>query len=152
MPALPDARHERFAQLVADKHMSNAEAYRRAVDKPELKPEVAASMADKWLKRIDISDRIAELRAQAEAAASLSREQLDRFLSKVITAQPCDAAPDNPHCELLAGGKIGFPSKLQAASQLAKMCGWQAPERHEIDHNFKEQQELVEVIAKLRGR
>ena len=23
---------------------------------------------------------------------------------------------------------------------LAKMCGWQAPERHEIDHNFKEQQ------------
>ena len=34
----------------------------------------------------------------------------------------------------------------------AKMCGWQAPERHEIDHNFKEQQELVEVIARLRGR
>ena len=28
--------------------MSNAEAYRRAVDKPEMKPEVAASMADKW--------------------------------------------------------------------------------------------------------
>ena len=26
------------------------------------------------------------------------------------------------------------------------------PERHEIDHNFKEQQELVEVIARLRGR
>ena len=28
----------------------------------------------------------------------------------------------------------------------------EAPERHEIDHNFKEQQELVEVIARLRGR
>jgi hypothetical protein len=37
MPALPDARHERFAQLVADKHMSNAEAYRRALDKLEMK-------------------------------------------------------------------------------------------------------------------
>ena len=35
---------------------------------------------------------------------------------------------------------------------LAKMCGWQAPERYEIDHNFKEQRELVEVIARLRGR
>jgi hypothetical protein len=133
MPALPDARHERFSQLVADKHMSNAEAYRRAVDKPEMKPDVAASMADKWLNRVDISDRIAELRAHAEAAARLSREQLVDFLSKVISARPCDAAPDNPHCELLAGGKIGFPSKLQAASQLARMCGWDAPQKVNIE-------------------
>ena len=66
-----------------------------------MKPEVAASMADKWLKRVDISDRIAELKAHAEAAASLSREQLVEFLSKVISATPCDAAPNNPNCELL---------------------------------------------------
>jgi hypothetical protein len=48
MPPLPDARHECFAQLVADKPMSNAEAYRRGVDKPGMKPEVAASMAASW--------------------------------------------------------------------------------------------------------
>ena len=52
----------------------------------------------------------------------------------------------------LAGGKIELPKQTAGATQLAKMCGWQAPERHEIDHNFKEQQELVEVIARLRGR
>src|SRR5262245_45072342 len=63
MPGLPDARHERFAQLVADKRTSNAEAYRIAIGKPEMAPKVAASMADKWLKRVDISDRIAELKA-----------------------------------------------------------------------------------------
>jgi hypothetical protein len=32
---------------------------------------------------------------------------------------------------------------------LAKMCGWQAPEKHEIEHGYKAQQE---VIARLRGR
>ena len=26
------------------------------------------------------------------------------------------------------------------------------PEKHEIEHGFKERQELVEVIARLRGR
>src|SRR5262245_27386613 len=129
MPALPDARYERFAQLIADKRMSNAEAYRRAVDKPEMTTGVASVMADKWLKRVNVSARIAELRAQAEAAATLSREQLVEFLSHVISSRPCDATPDNRHCELLASGKIGFPSKLQAASQLAKMCGWDAPQK-----------------------
>jgi hypothetical protein len=49
-------------------------------------------------------------------------------------------------------GKIELPNKLGAMQLLAKMCGWQAPERHEIDYSFKEQQELVQVIARLRGR
>ena len=35
---------------------------------------------------------------------------------------------------------------------LAKMCGWQAAEKHEIEHGCKAQQELIEVIARLRGR
>ena len=34
----------------------------------------------------------------------------------------------------------------------AKMCGWNEPEKHEFEHGFKEIQELVEVIARLRGR
>jgi len=50
-------------------------------------------------------------------------------------------------------GKIELPSKLGAMQLLAKMCGWQEPERHQIEHDFKaQQQELVEVIARLRGR
>ena len=50
-------------------------------------------------------------------------------------------------------GKIELPNKLGAMQLLAKMCGWQAPERHEIEHGYKAQQEqLIEVIARLRGR
>ena len=35
---------------------------------------------------------------------------------------------------------------------LAKMCGWNEPEKHEFDHGDKAQPELIEVIARLRGR
>ena len=35
---------------------------------------------------------------------------------------------------------------------LAKMCGWNEPEKHEFEHGYKAQQDLVEVIARLRGR
>jgi hypothetical protein len=31
------------------------------------------------------------------------------------------------------------------------MCGWNEPEKHELEHGFKEKQELTEVIAWLRG-
>jgi hypothetical protein len=43
-------------------------------------------------------------------------------------------------------------SILGALQLLAKMCGWNEPEKHEIEHGFKAQQDLVEVIARLRGR
>ena len=121
MPALPDARHERFAQLVADKHMSNAEAYGSAVDKPEMKPEVAASMVDKWFKRVDISDRIAELNAQAEAAASLSHEQLARILSKIITAQPLPSRPTRKeHCNVEYSPIAFYPRLRRFSSGVAQ--------------------------------
>lgn len=49
-------------------------------------------------------------------------------------------------------GKIELPNKLGAMQLLAKMCGWNEPEKHQFEHGFKAQQELVEVIARLRGR
>ena len=48
-------------------------------------------------------------------------------------------------------GQIELPNKLGAMQLLAKTCGWNEPER-EFEHGFKESQELVEVIARLRGR
>ena len=49
-------------------------------------------------------------------------------------------------------GKIELPNKLGAMQLLAKMCGWNEPEKHEFEHGYKAQQDLVEVIARLRGR
>ena len=44
-----------------------------------------------------------------------------------------------------------MPDKLRAVEQLAKLCGWNEPEKHEIERGFKEQEELVEVIAGMCG-
>jgi hypothetical protein len=49
-------------------------------------------------------------------------------------------------------GKIELSNKLGAMQLLAKLCGWNEPEKHEIEHGFRERQELVQVIARLRGR
>ena len=48
--------------------------------------------------------------------------------------------------------EIRMPDKLRAVEQLAKLCGFNEPEKMEIEHGYKAQQELVEVIARLRGR
>jgi hypothetical protein len=40
-----------------------------------------------------------------------------------------------------------FPSKLGALAQLAKMCGWNDPEKHE--HGVSD--ELTELLKRLRG-
>ena len=128
--------------------MSNAEAFRIAFDKPNLRTAVAGASASRLLRDVKVSDRIAELKAQAEAASTLSREQLVEFLSKIISSRPCDAAPDNPRCELLTGGKIGFPSKLQAASQLAKTCGWDAPQKVSIETGDTLSAFLREIVTR----
>ena len=49
--------------------------------------------------------------------------------------------------------KYLIPALLSPAiEQLAKLCGFNEPEKMEIEHGYKAQQELVEVIARLRGR
>ena len=40
---------------------------------------------------------------------------------------------------------------FRATAQLSKLCGWNESEKHEFEHGFKEQQELTEVIARMRG-
>ena len=39
-------------------------------------------------------------------------------------------------------GKIELPNKLGAMQLLAKMCGWNEPEKHEFEHGYKAQQDL----------
>ena len=64
----------------------------------------------------------------------MSRIRLRCLLAAGQLAQSCDAK----------SGKIELPNKLGAMQLLAKMCGWNEPEKHEFEHGFKERQELVE--------
>ena len=48
----PDPGHERFAQAIADGRMSNAEAFRIAFDKPNLRTAVAGASASRLLEML----------------------------------------------------------------------------------------------------
>jgi hypothetical protein len=59
-------------------------------------------------------------------------EDLRKFLIDIIKAKPEGASFDNPLCEIVhtkQGPQARFPSKLDAAQQLAKICGYNEPEK-----------------------
>ena len=91
-------------------------------------------MADQLMVTNGIAERIAELKAEADAKAEFTRANMLAFLAKVIRTE---------------SGQMR--DRLRAVELLAKMCGWNEPERHEIEHGFREQQELIDVLARLRG-
>ena len=150
MPILSDPRHERFAQLMAEKRMSNAEAYRRAVGKPDTSTGVASSMAEKWFKRVDVSSRIAELKAQAAERCSLSRERYVESLTAMYEAKPEDASMSNPLCDVLITRGVKhavFPMKMAVATQLAKVCGWERPTEVKVEAG----ENLASFLGKIFG-
>ena len=107
-------------------------------------------IACRWLRKVSIKARIAELKRLAAEKCDMTREQTVRALSGIIQAKPSEASLENPLCEMVAT-KVGpaavFPSKLGAIAQLVKMCGWNEPEKHE--HGADD--EFTELLIKLRG-
>ena len=147
MPVLPDAHHERFAQLMAEKRVNNAEAYRRAVDKPGMTTAAASLMANKWIKQDKIVARIEELQAKAAERCSLTRKRYIESLAKMYEARPEDASMSNPLCDVLItrGQKHAvFQQKLAVGAQLAKVVGWERPTEVKV--------EAGENLASFLGR
>ena len=151
MPALANPRHESFAQAVASGN-SASEAYRQS----GARGKNADVHAARLMVNDGISKRVAELKAVQAQKSELSRDQLREFLTEVILTP---AGKVNDQSKLCQSYKvtpdvreIRMPDKLRAVEQLAKLCGFNEPERMEIEHGYKAQQELVEVIARLRGR
>ena len=145
MSALRNSRHEAFAQAVAGGTCSAAEAYRRAGGRTKN----ADVIASRWLRKVSIRERIAELKGRTAEKCEVTRAEV--FLVGVVRAKPSEAGFENPLCETVitkAGPTAAFPSKLGALAQLAKMCGWNEPEKVQVGMEA----ELVAVIAKIRGQ
>ena len=150
MPILQNARHERFAQLVASGKHSDMEAFKQA----GYADESAHQNACRLRANESVADRIEELRARNAEKCQLSRDEAVQYLVEILKTPIGEVTADHRLAQSYdaKSGKIELPKKLGAMQLLAKMCGWNEPEKHEIEHGFKEQQELVEVIARLRGR
>ena len=139
MDTLKNARHERFAQLIAAGR-SQADAYRQVYSRSRgwadtsLHPK-ASELAGK------VSARVTELQRVGVSMAIMTRNELAGYLSKVIKTPIGELGPDSPLVlEYEAGDKckrVRMVSKIAAADLLCKLMGWYAEERHEVRFSFK---------------
>ena len=80
--------------------------------------------------------RRVELRKQTEEKLNFVREDLRKILIDMIKAKSEEASFDNTLCEIVhtKQGPQRLPSKLDAAQQLAKICGYNEPDKPQ-EHN-----------------
>jgi hypothetical protein len=132
MAILSDPRLEQFAHERA-KGASGSQAYRSVVG-PTARN--ADANADRWGKKPGVRERIEELKAEASRRCSMSREQFVESLVETLRGKPGEATLDNPLCDSLItrGQRFAvFPPKAQIGAQLAKLCGWDAPTKVEVE-------------------
>lgn len=128
---LKNPRHEKFAQGVAD-GKSVTDAYRSA----GFSPKGAGQNGERLMKKDEISRRIEEIRKGNEQMCKLSFKQALDFLADCITTPAGDVTKNHPLCQSFKDTKdcheVKIPDKIRAMENLAKLCGWNAPEKHEI--------------------
>ena len=125
MPTLRNPRHEAFCQAFVTSGNASA-AYRES----GANGKNADVQAAKLVVRGSIRERIAELKAEAGAKAEFTRASMQAFLAKVIRGE---------------SGQMR--DRLRAVELLAKMCGWNEPEKQE--HGASD--ELTELLMRIRG-
>ena len=120
---LRNATHEAFAQEVAKGDKKPVIVYEELVG---TKGKVAATMASRWLKKVEIGARIQELQKKAAERTGLTIEKKLESLEQIFFAKPSEAAHDHPLSEMKmskAGPYFAFPDKLKALELHAKLSG-----------------------------
>ena len=132
MPLLQNARHERFAQLVASGKHSVMEAFKQA----GYSDESAHQNACRLRANESVAARIEELRARNAEKCQLSRDEAVQYLVEILKTPIGEVTADHRLAQSYDAktGKIELPNKLGAMQLLAKMCGWAEPEKHEFEH------------------
>jgi hypothetical protein len=129
-----NSRQESFAEAIAS-GLPQAQAYTQAGYKPC--PFHASRLASNG----KVKSRILELRARQTAKAELTRDGLRQWLTAAIITPVAEIDENHPLCQEITtvsrkGGsikRVRAVSKLEAAKQLAELCGWKAPDRRELE-------------------
>ena len=81
----------------------------------------------------------------------MSRDQVRQFLTEVILTPAGKVDEQSRLCQSYKVTpdvrEIRMPDKLRAIEQLAKLCGWNEPEKFEHGAD----NELTELLKRLRG-
>jgi hypothetical protein len=144
MPILANPRHERFAQLVVSGKHSDMEAFRLVGYS-----ETGSGNAARLRVNESVAARIEELRARNAEKCQFSRDQAVQYLVEILTTPIEEVTVGHRLAQSYdaKSGKIELPNKLGAMQLLAKMCGWNEPEKHE--HGASN--ELTQLLRRLRG-
>jgi hypothetical protein len=123
-------RQEKFADLFAAGSTAK-DAYLKSF--PRCKSADAAEVeGSRLLKNPKVAAAIAKRRMQSAEDCRMTKQELLDYLVNVIRSRPDEATMANALCEL-AMTKMGpvplFPSKLGCIQQLARMCGWNEPDK-----------------------
>lgn len=137
---LQNARHERFAQLLAEGRSQSA-AYREVFPRSRrwtgagLHPE-ASRLSRK------VSARVSELQAEIAKQVCIEKAEVVRLLASVLQTPIGEITPKSPLCQryqVKADGTVVVEmlSKMAAADLICKLLGYYAPEKHEHDGKFQ---------------
>ena len=153
MDTLKNARHERFAQLLAE-GQSQADAYR--VVYPASRHWKADSLHQRASKvHAKVLPRVREMQLAGVSKTILTRNELAAYLSRVIVTPVGEVGRDSPLAQSFEAGvngvRVCMVSKIAACEQLAKLMGWYAPDRADITFQFKPDANVYEALSKAAG-
>ena len=148
MPILKNQRHEVFAQGIA-KGLSASDAFR--VVTPG-NPKNVDIKACQMRRQRGVEERIRELRAENARKSEMTRGELLAFYAAVIRTPADRVPPGSPVIQSYeqdsAGRvKVRICDKATSGAQLAKMCGWNEPDKVEMSADS-----LTSYLRELRSR
>lgn len=120
-------RQQRFCEFIVQ-GMSGMDAYRQAGAK--VSPSVAKACACKWLTKAYLQTRIAELRKPQTKKCLLTKDNHREALKEIVT-----------------DSRSGPMTKIRAIEVDAKLAGYFAPERIEVDDGPKRIESIRERAA-----
>ena len=133
MPTLRNPKHERFAQLVATGMTAQAAFTQAGYPSPQNAPRLRNNAL--------VAKRIEELQARNERKAEMAAMTRDELIGILI---------DIVHASRARLSEARTTDGLKAAEMLAKMCGWNEPER--VNVQSVEVKVDAALIEQLSGR
>lgn len=156
---LPNPSEERFCQLYADGRFSGRSCYAQAFGCEN--EGSARTLAWRLLTKVDITDRIAWLKAAALKGWTCEKEEVMRFLHWVVMTPAGYVDEESPLAQevtrdLIEKGddapdvlkvKVKMPGKKECAELLAKMQGWEKPQEVKLNVSYEPPSKALERAA-----
>lgn len=142
---------EKFAQGVA-----GGLSYTQAAKKAGYSAKAAGMQGARLMKNARVAKRVAELKGKTEAQAEMSRAQAVAWLVRAIKTPvgALDAMDDLANSVKWLDGRGGSVlevkgvCKIRAMERLAKMLGWDEPEKVQVGADDA----LTGLLASIRAR